>query len=116
MSSFHNLLNGNLLLFTFSTSVPSQFYLTNKTSLLKKEKSLVCQHWSFLHFPSLLPVLCRGNKTCSPTFAASRQNSDLSSGIEPHNAAALPRRDHPHHTIAQRDEEQDEETMNVSTN
>ena len=34
--------------------------------------------------------------------------------IEPHNAAARP--DHPHHALAQRDGEQDEETMNVPTN
>ena len=29
------------------------------------------------------------NKTCPPTFAVSRQNSDLGSGTEPHNAVAL---------------------------
>ena len=33
--------------------------------------------------------------------------------IEPHNAA---QRDHPHRPLAQRDDEQDEETMNVPTN
>ena len=51
------------------------------------------------------------NKTCSPTFAASRQNSDLSPGSQPHNAA----RDHPHHqdhhALGQNhnDDEQDED-------
>ena len=49
------------------------------------------------------------NKTCSLTFAASRQNSDLSPGSQPHNAA----RDHPHHqdhhALGQNDDEEDEE-------
>ena len=45
----------------------------------------------FLPFPRLLPVFSQfpgSNKTWPPTFAASRQNSDLSPGSEPHHGAA----------------------------
>ena len=50
-----------------------------------------CQHGLLFTFstsaPSFLPVPC-SNKTWPPTFAASRQNSDLSPGSEPHHGAA----------------------------
>ena len=73
-----------------------------------------CHYWLFFFtfFMSARSQFYVANKTCSPTFAASRQNSDLGSGIEPHNAVALPRRDHPHlnHLAhVQHDDEQDED-------
>ena len=65
----------------------------------------------FTFFMSARSQFYVANKTCSPTFAASRQNSDLSPGSQPHNAA----RDHPHHqdhhALGQNhnDDEQDED-------
>ena len=70
-------------MFFFSKLFSKQF----SSSVTPLNANMAC----FLPFPRLLPVFSQfpgSNKTWPPTFAASRQNSDLSPGSEPHHGAA----------------------------
>ena len=124
ISSFHNLLNAN----------PPPFHLFNVCPVLSHQQNRISRLPTFFTFSKSAPSFMSPTKPAPPllpplarilisTLASSHTMQQLVEIIpiklllllsKPHNAARP--RDHPHRPLAQRDDEQDEETMNVPTN